>query len=65
MLRVDERADAAELLGLGEDVVDEVVFPEDSGPKISTIRPRGIPPMPSARSSDSAPVEIVFTLTSR
>jgi len=40
-----------------------VVFPEDSGPKISTIRPRGTPPMPSARSSARAPVGIASTLT--
>src|ERR671928_7052 len=33
-----------------------VVLPEDSGPKTSTMRPRGTPPMPRARSSDSAPV---------
>src|SRR5689334_22583059 len=40
-----------------------VVLPEDSGPKISTIRPRGTPPMPSAKSSASAPVGIESTLT--
>ena len=40
-----------------------VVLPEASGPKISTIRPRGRPPTPSARSSDSAPVGIASTLT--
>src|SRR5215218_3242746 len=40
-----------------------VVFPEDSGPKISTMRPRGTPPMPSARSSASDPVGIASTLT--
>src|ERR1700744_481222 len=39
-----------------------VVFPEDSGPKISTIRPRGTPPMPSARSRASEPVGIEATL---
>ena len=33
-----------------------VVLPEDSGPYISTIRPRGKPPTPSARSIDKAPV---------
>ena len=33
-----------------------VDLPDDSGPKISTMRPRGSPPMPSARSSASAPV---------
>src|SRR5438552_2661484 len=32
-----------------------VVFPEDSGPKISTTRPRGSPPTPSAMSSPSEP----------
>src|SRR6478672_10238964 len=40
-----------------------VVLPEDSGPKISTIRPRGTPPIPSARSSARAPVGIDSTLT--
>src|SRR3954451_6200354 len=40
-----------------------VVLPEDSGPKISTMRPRGTPPMPSARSSDRAPVGIASTFT--
>src|ERR1700761_184198 len=39
-----------------------VVFPEDSGPKISTIRPRGTPPIPSAKSSASEPVGIEATL---
>ena len=39
-----------------------VVLPEDSGPKTSTIRPRGTPPIPSARSSESAPVGIAATL---
>src|SRR5215204_4986897 len=38
-----------------------VVLPEDSGPKISTIRPRGTPPTPRAMSRGSAPVEIVST----
>ena len=33
-------------------------MPDDSGPKISTMRPRGSPPIPSARSSESEPVEI-------
>ena len=33
-----------------------VVLPEDSGPKISTIRPRGTPPIPSAKSKESEPV---------
>ena len=33
-----------------------MVLPEDSGPKISTTRPRGIPPMPSAVSRASDPV---------
>ena len=40
-----------------------VVLPEDSGPKISTMRPRGTPPMPSARSSARDPVGIDSTLT--
>ena len=40
-----------------------VVLPEASGPKISTTRPRGNPPTPSARSSESAPVGMAETLT--
>ena len=39
-----------------------VVLPELSGPKISMMRPRGRPPMPSAISSPSEPVEIDFDL---
>src|SRR5690349_11592464 len=39
-----------------------VVLPDDSGPKISTIRPRGMPPTPSARSSAIEPVGIESTL---
>ena len=35
---------------------ESVVLPEDSGPKISIMRPFGSPPTPSARSSDSDPV---------
>src|SRR5262245_56039082 len=38
-----------------------VVLPLDSGPNSSMIRPRGSPLPPSARSSDSAPVEIPST----
>src|SRR5512137_3068094 len=33
-----------------------VVLPDDSGPKISMMRPRGMPPTPSAMSSASEPV---------
>src|ERR1700722_2907092 len=40
-----------------------VVLPEDSGPNTSTMRPFGTPPIPSARSSDSAPVGIASTRT--
>ena len=36
-----------------------VVLPDDSGPKISVIRPRGMPPTPSARSSAIDPVGMV------
>src|SRR3954468_23067111 len=36
-----------------------VDLPDDSGPKISTTRPRGKPPTPRARSSDNAPVWMV------
>ena len=35
-----------------------VVLPDDSGPYISIIRPRGTPPIPSAISTVRAPVEI-------
>ena len=38
-----------------------VVLPDDSGPKISLIRPRGMPPTPSARSSAMDPVGIEST----
>jgi hypothetical protein len=38
-----------------------VVLPDDSGPKISITRPRGKPPTPSARSSESDPVGITST----
>src|SRR5215510_11739359 len=38
-----------------------VVLPEDSGPKISTTRPRGNPPTPRAASSESAPVGMAGT----
>ena len=37
---------------------ESVVLPEDSGPKISTTRPRGMPPTPSAASTASEPVGI-------
>src|SRR3954453_13285556 len=40
-----------------------VVLPDDSGPNTSTIRPRGMPPTPSAMSSESAPVGIASTRT--
>ena len=36
--------------------IASVDLPDDSGPKISTMRPRGKPPTPRARSSDNAPV---------
>ncbi len=39
--------------------VARVVLPDDSGPKISTTRPRGRPPTPRARSRASAPVGMV------
>src|SRR5438128_5823519 len=38
-----------------------VVLPDDSGPKISTTRPRGNPPTPSALSSEIEPLEITDT----
>ena len=38
-----------------------VVLPDDSGPKISVIRPRGMPPTPSARSSAIDPVGMKST----
>ena len=44
-----------------------MVLPEDSGPYISVILPRGIPPIPSAKSSESetelAGQAVVFTVT--
>src|SRR5437879_1168155 len=41
-----------------------VVLPPDSGPKISTTRPRGNPPTPSAASRLSDPLGITLTGTS-
>ena len=41
-----------------------MVLPEDSGPKISTTLPRGIPPIPSAASTASEPVGMTETGTS-
>src|SRR5580704_16482852 len=38
-----------------------VVFPDDSGPKISEIRPRGNPPTPRAASTEMDPVDIEGT----
>jgi hypothetical protein len=43
---------------------DSVVLPEDSGPKISTTRPRGIPPTPRAASTAREPVGITAIGTS-
>ncbi len=40
-----------------------VVLPEDSGPKISKMRPRGYPPMPSAQSRPMEPEGIASTST--
>src|SRR6476619_3618748 len=40
-----------------------VVFPDDSGPKISLMRPRGNPPTPNAKSTEMDPVEIEETGT--
>src|SRR5580704_8527241 len=40
-----------------------VVLPDDSGPKISTMRPRGNPPTPSALSSEMEPDEMAATCT--
>src|ERR1019366_6404265 len=40
-----------------------VVLPEDSGPKISEMRPRGKPPIPSAKSTEMDPEEIAGTAT--
>ncbi len=38
-----------------------VVFPDDSGPNISIIRPLGSPPTPNATSKEKEPVGIVST----
>jgi hypothetical protein len=40
-----------------------VVLPDDSGPKISMIRPRGTPPIPSAQSRPRDPVGMALMLT--
>jgi hypothetical protein len=56
---VDEGADAAILLRFGHvHGAPASSCPRLSGPKISTMRPRGKPPMPSAMSRPSEPVEI-------
>src|ERR1051326_9046634 len=41
-----------------------VVLPDDSGPKISQMRPRGNPPTPKAASSEIDPLEMTLTGTS-
>jgi hypothetical protein len=41
--------------------IASVDLPDDSGPKISTTRPRGRPPIPSAMSSASDPVDTAST----
>jgi hypothetical protein len=61
MLGIDERRRAAVTLRRGDDASVSVVLPEDSGPKISMTRPRGMPPTPSAISSPSEPVGIDST----
>jgi hypothetical protein len=38
-----------------------VVLPDDSGPKISTTRPRGNPPTPKAASMEMDPVGMTVT----
>src|SRR5262249_35963220 len=45
-------------LGVGIGVSSASALPDPSGPYISTTRPRGKPPMPSAMSSEIAPVGI-------
>src|ERR1035438_5090 len=40
-----------------------VVLPDDSGPKTSTTRPRGNPPIPNAASTEIEPDEITSTET--
>jgi len=47
VLGIHERTHAAELLGLGKDVVHERRLARRLRPKISTTRPRGTPPIPS------------------
>jgi hypothetical protein len=56
-------ADAAFLLRFGDDMEESVVLPELSGPKISMMRPRGKPPMPSAQSTPIEPVGMALTST--
>ena len=62
VLGVDEGGDAAASSAPGAMTWRaSVVLPDDSGPKISTTRPRGIPPMPSAASTASEPVGMTAT----
>ena len=61
VLDVDERRDAASRCASAMTCWQTVVLPDDSGPKISVIRPRGMPPTPRARSSAIEPVGIEST----
>ena len=56
MLGVNEGRDTAGFLCLGHHMQRERVLPEDSGPNISMMRPRGRPPIPSAASRPMEPV---------
>lgn len=61
MLGVDERRLAARLLHLADDVQRDRRFARRFRPYISMMRPLGTPPMPSAISSDSDPVDTPLT----
>ena len=65
VLGIDEGADAAVFWASAMMCRASVVLPDDSGPKISTTRPRGRPPMPSAMSRPSEPVDTVSTSIGR
>ena len=55
---VDESGDAAVALVLATTCRARVVLPLDSGPKISTTRPQGMPWPPRAMSNERLPVEM-------
>ncbi len=61
VLGIDKHRNAALALRIGDRMECEGGFSQDSGPNISMTLPLGKPPTPSARSSESAPVDMTGT----